>query len=282
MTPFEFDYRSIRPDGELGRLVELIWFARGVVPYQRERIGPTGSTVGIIILGDPIIQTSDDGRGAQVESAIGLLVGPHDRPIVNEPTGETHALGVVTTPIGCEAVFGVTPSRIRGLVVPLEEVWPEAGAIRSRLEHQDDPDDMLALLEAALRTRAREIDQRVERCEAAVALLEADPTRPIVDIARDLDVSHGYLDREFTRVVGLTPRSLASLLRVRRMLAALDVHADNDWSELALAFGWFDQAHLIRDFKRHTGVTPTRYISAQRAVLNGSAEADTVGFVPEL
>ena len=53
-------------------------------------------------------------------------------------------------------------------------------------------------------------------------MLEADPLRAIADVARELEVSHGHLDRELTRVVGLTPRALARLLRMRRLLAGLD------------------------------------------------------------
>ena len=106
-------------------------------------------------------------------------------------------------------------------------------------------------------------------------LLEADPRRPVADVATAVGVSHQHLVREFTRWVGLTPRVLARLLRMRGLLDALDVHAPVPWSELAHAWGWFDQAHLIRDFKRHTGVTPTQYLDAQRAT------PATPGFVPE-
>ncbi len=65
----------------------------------------------------------------------------------------------------------------------------------------------------------------LERCERAVALLTEDPVRPIGDIAATLGVSHGHLDREFTRIVGLSPRRLARLLRVDRLLEAIDIDA---------------------------------------------------------
>ncbi|WP_181780992.1 helix-turn-helix domain-containing protein, partial [Pseudonocardia pini] len=89
-----------------------------------------------------------------------------------------------------------------------------------------------------------------------------------------------HLDREFERVVGLTPKALGRILRLRRLLASLDVHADVAWSGLAAEWGWFDQSHFIRDFKRHTGVTPSAYVRAQRAVFAVGQAAD--GFVPEL
>ena len=49
----------------------------------------------------------------------------------------------------------------------------------------------------------------------------------------------------------------------------------------AAELGWFDQPHLIRDFKRHTGVTPSQYIEAQRAVFSPGDQTGAAGFVPE-
>ena len=113
----------------------------------------------------------------------------------------------------------------------------------------------------------------------AVALLEAEPTRPIADIAGEVGVSHGHLNREFTRIVGMSPRSLAGLLRMRRLLASIDPTQPQAWAEHAARWGWFDQAHLNRDFKRHTGVTPTAYLAAQHAWFDGMPHVP--GFVPD-
>ena len=53
-----FDFRLRTPEGPLGRAVASVWYARGTVPYRRERVAPTGSTVAVIVLGDPIIETA--------------------------------------------------------------------------------------------------------------------------------------------------------------------------------------------------------------------------------
>lgn len=120
-----------------------------------------------------------------------------------------------------------------------------------------------------------------ERCEAAVALLSADPTRQVADIAAELGVSHGHLDRQFTEQVGLSPRTLARILRMRTLLKSIDVHGSVGWAEKAAELGWSDQAHLIRDFKRHTGVTPSEYVAAQRSTYAPEVAAASPGFVPE-
>lgn len=279
--PVPFDFRPRRPGPPLAGLVESIWYARGTVPYARERIGPTGSTVAVFVLGDAILQTPSDGSGPTLAASRGFLVGPHDRPTVNEPTGETHAVGIVATPVGCEALFGLAPASLRGRVVDLETAWSPAAGIRAELVDTAEPETALDVVERRLVELHDPDVPGIDRCRRAVALLEADPVRPIGDVADEVGVSHSHLDREFTRVVGLTPRVLARLLRIRRLLASIDVHGEVGWAAHAADLGWFDQAHLIRDFRRHTGVTPSQYLAAQRQAHTTIEGGDAAGFVPE-
>lgn len=266
----EFAYLTRRPPA-LARFVESIWFARGRIDYPRERIAPTGATVAVVVLGDPIRLVA--GTAPAYVAHDGFLLGPHDGPVLNEPLGETHCVGVVATPVGCRAVFGLRPSSVRGQVV----AWPAATGLRPALA--DAPAaEALDLVESVL--KPGEPSPATLRCEAAVAALEADPGRPIAGLATELGVSHGHLDREFTEIVGLSPRVLSRILRLRALLAKIDVYAPLNWPDLATTHGWFDQSHFIRDFRRHTGVTPARYVAAQRAAF--TPDQAEPGFVPEL
>jgi methylphosphotriester-DNA--protein-cysteine methyltransferase len=139
---------------------------------------------------------------------------------------------------------------------------------------------MLDRTEAALEAGLDESGGALERCAVAVAALETDPARPIHELAAELGISHGHLDRQFTRVVGLSPRTLARVLRVRRLLEQIDVQDRVAWTRLAADLGWYDQAHLVRDVTRHTGVPPTAYVSAQRRYLDPD-DVPVPGFVPE-
>jgi hypothetical protein len=69
------------------------------------------------------------------------------------------------------------------------------------------------------------------------------------------------------------------VLRVRRLLEQIDVQDRVAWTRLAADLGWYDQAHLVRDVVRHTGVAPTAYVAAQRRFLDPDEVAP--GFVPE-
>ena len=271
-----FRFTQRRPAGRLARYVESVWHARGQIPYAREKIAPTGSTVAGIVLGPAIRQTPDGGES--FTAVTGFLIGPHDRPLVNEPTGRTDCVGVVTTPLGCGAVFGVHPAPLRGRVVDLLAAWPAGRALREDLLTAD-PGSVLDRTEAVLAAGLDESDRALDRCERVVAALEATPARAVGEIADELGISHGYLDREFTRVVGMPPRALARVLRVRRLLEQIDVQDDVLWTKLAADLGWYDQAHLVRDVTRHTGVPPTAYVRAQRRFLSPGDQAP--GFVPD-
>jgi AraC-like DNA-binding protein len=248
--------------------------------YRRERITPTGSTVAVLVLGSPIVQTPRNGTGQPFMAERGWLAGPHDGPVINAPTAETDAVGIVTSPIGCRALFGVDPAPLRGRVVDLLDVWPPAAALRDELALTDSPTARLDLAEATLQAGLDPNVRDWRRCARAVDALQTDPMRPIAAIADELDITHAHLDREFTRLVGLTPRSLARIQRLRGLLASIDITARVNWTDVAVRWGWFDQSHFIRDFKRHTGVTPSVYLRAARtAAAVGQYGA---GFVAEI
>ena len=79
-------------------------------------------------------------------------------------------------------------------------------------------------------------------------------------------------------MVGLSPGTFARVTRMRDLLASLDTGRPVGWGQVAADRGWYDQAHLIRHFRRHTGTTPTAYVAAYRAVY-GDAPTEP-GFAP--
>lgn len=275
-----FEYVTRGVGGETGRFVEQIWFARGRITGVSERVAPTGSTVAAVVLGDPI-RLTPDGGGPSITAGEGFIIGPHDRPVLNQPQGETYCVGIVTSPVGCRPSFGIAPALLRGRVLDLMATWPRAISLRLTLASCRSPAEALDVVESTMHTWEPFDRVAFERCRVAVQALSADPSRPVADIAAMLGVSHGHLDRQFADQVGLSPRTLARILRMRRLLDRVDVYEKVAWAELAGELGWFDQSHLIRDFQRHTGVTPAEYAAAQRSTYNRAEAGESAGFVPD-
>jgi AraC-like DNA-binding protein len=69
---------------------------------------------------------------------------------------------------------------------------------------------------------------------------------------------------------------LARVLRLQHAVSLLGRHRRQGWSALALAAGYYDQAHLIREFKALAGVTP-RAFAAERAQVGFVQDGATTG-----
>jgi methylphosphotriester-DNA--protein-cysteine methyltransferase len=74
-----------------------------------------------------------------------------------------------------------------------------------------------------------------------------------------------HLGNLFRQQVGLSPKSLARVHRFRDALAILDkANGRVPWVELADACGFYDQSHLINEFRRFTGFSPVELAHRDR------------------
>ena len=60
--------------------------------------------------------------------------------------------------------------------------------------------------------------------------------------------------------MGLTPKLFCRVHRFQRVLATIERDGDIDWPDVALACGYYDQAHFIHDFRAFSGINPTAYV----------------------
>ena len=92
---------------------------------------------------------------------------------------------------------------------------------------------------------------------AAVAAL--DRGVPVAQVAARLGVSQSTLLRRFTAQVGLPPKRFARIRRLRRLLAAVHGRPGAGWAGAAAECGYFDQAHMIADFRALASMSPGQY-----------------------
>lgn len=157
-----------------------------------------------------------------------------------------------------DAVLGVPASAIAGRIVALEDLWCEVATRRlcARLADARDTTDAAAILESAIAERLAVADARRAHSrlalDAAVRLANAN----VNTVAVDLGVSERHLRRVFLEAVGVSPKAFAKLTRFHRALRAARTDAQLSWASIAAATGYYDQAHLIAEFRAIAGVTP--------------------------
>jgi transcriptional regulator GlxA family with amidase domain len=84
---------------------------------------------------------------------------------------------------------------------------------------------------------------------------------PVSAVAVALGVSERQLRRVFHEIVGMSPKAFARLARFRRALRAVHDDSRLSWAAIAAATGYYDQAHLIEEFRAIAGVTPRSLLS---------------------
>jgi len=146
----------------------------------------------------------------------------------------------------------------------LDALWPRADAERlgaALWEHEQPLRRRLATLEHFLLARLRRAPATPanELAHAAIGLIDnAHGAIRIDAIARTLGVSRQHLALQFRERVGLPPKAFAMVSRFRRAGAALRGQPGRqvDWAQLALDCGYYDQSHLIHEFKLFADQTP--------------------------
>jgi len=87
------------------------------------------------------------------------------------------------------------------------------------------------------------------------------------DIAHEVGLSERQLFRRCVEEVGYGPKHLARVLRLQRLFGLARRSPDAGLAALAAAAGYADQAHMSRECRSLTGLTPARLVRSQRQVL---------------
>lgn len=196
-----------------------------------------------------------------------FVVGAMTRATLVPNTPSLSLAAVRFRPGAAVHFLGVPADELTDVRIPVEELkapWLDA----CRRKHAS-PMAAVAALERALLERlcsAPPPDPSRRRLAHAVSALLRSPSVPIQELAAELGWTRQHLGRVFRHHVGLGPKELARISRLQRA-----VHRLQDAPEIALArvaseLGYFDQAHMTRDFRELAGVTPAAARAASGSI----------------
>ena len=164
-----------------------------------------------------------------------------------------------------EAVLTAPAAAVVGRIVALDALWGAAAVrrLRERLACGRNLTEAANVLERAIADRAMKSDDhdelRANLVRAAAARL---PSARVASVAEALAVSERHLRRVFRETVGVGPKTFARLARFHRAIGAAT--SDASWASIAADAGYFDQAHLIAEFRAIAGVTPRALLREMR------------------
>lgn len=87
-----------------------------------------------------------------------------------------------------------------------------------------------------------------------------DETASIEEYCKKNGTNYTTLNRNFTRIVGISPKKFERLIKFRKSLCSL-IDSNENLTSISTNAGYFDQAHFIREFKMFLNHTPSAYQS---------------------
>lgn len=257
------DYLELLPAPPVRRFVRCYWFLTGAATPGGPTADPAlpdGSPELIINLADPF-RAVPRGRPPELQP-VTMLVGQITGPFAVEPTGRIDLVGVRLEPFGAVGLFDP--------MTALTDRWADGNDIpsarltdaRAALQQAGTAEARAALLDHHLGRVLAEGRQPDPRVEAAVGAIRATHgATPLDRLAQELGTTPRNLQRLFRHDVGITPKLLARITRFQRVLGAWRTDPTT-LARVAAECGYFDQSHLIRDFRDFAGAAPAGFLAS--------------------
>lgn len=256
------EYAELPPAESLRETVRCYWFLQGPAGEgAADPALPDGSPELILTVGDPFIYTPLQGRARRQPRT--MLVGQVTAPFHVRPSGRVDLVGVRLEAGGA---LWLEPS-IAGFTNSYRDVSKMQGGALERLRRElmgvgslEDRARRLDAVLAPLIAKGPRADWRVRHTVAAMRA--AHGLVEVEALASAVRSTARTLQRLYAAEVGITPKLLARIVRFQRVFAAWRAEPES-LSRVAAACGYFDHAHLVRDFRELAGVAPARFLPNQ-------------------
>ncbi len=228
----------------------------------------------------PHIAVVPDGCADIIWTSDGLAVVGPDRVAAFPQLAPGETIFGARFRIGAAAAWLRTPlSEFTGQTVPLDLLWGRvAGEIDARMGLARDDSERLAVFASALSGRLSTVQTTPPNVVSLVKHLhEHRPTAtdPIRAVARTTGLSERSLRRLCLEHFGYGAKTLDRILRLQRFLAACRGRPRDKLAILAFDAGYADQAHLAREARELTSLTPREILRQLAAGATQSEKTET-------
>jgi AraC-like DNA-binding protein len=247
-------YAEYAPAPRDAALVERYWFLEGNGIGVPDTIVPDGRVEVIFHYGARFHRHHPGGTFEIQPRAI--LAGQMLTPIALSHMGTAHVAAIRLKPAAVRSVIRCHATDVTSRVLDLHDVLSGARSVPEQLAEARGDRGRIAVLEQWLASAERAQPRR--DVNAAVDLiLRTGGAGHLQAIASRAGVSLRHLERRFAHEVGLAPKAFARIVRLQAALRRIG--QGTPLGDVAVACGYFDQAHMTRDFSRLAEISPAAW-----------------------
>lgn len=258
-------FREHQPPPHLKSYIRYYWTLEAETPpvaNASQRLLAEGFEF-VFNLAEPIEIISSDGFAKNM--SVTGITGPMTRPMRMKPTGPTKLFGICFRAGGGYLFFKTPAHELANQCPDVGDLW---GAEGDRFVERIQNDCLTT------ESRIESINLYLSKLlgknyrdnaaiDAAIEAIERHKGRITIDqLARYLGMSGRHLERIFKERIGVTPKQLCRNTRFKNVYKQIETSSHIDWTDVALSCGYYDQAHLINEFKHFTGTSPTEHFKA--------------------
>ncbi len=264
----------IKPCTLLEPFIKYYW----ILDYENNlvepiRVIPYGCVQFTLYLGGKINSLGSNSDSSYKDQAV--VTGQISSYFDVVPQGKIRLITIVFKPFGAKPFFDFPISEIKNNIIPIKDInnsdWL---LLEKKLSDCKDNKSIIACLEENLLVKLKKnnlfnsyFNINYDRVLSAIGRIES--SKGCVNI-KELSSLVCLSDKQFNRIfadyVGINPKHFLRIVRYQSVLlklqnSNLSDYKDIDLHDLVYDFGYYDQSHLINNFKEFTGYTPREYIS---------------------
>ena len=193
----------------------------------------------------------------------GMIIGALALPCSITLPGGTISFGIFFHPTGLSRLFGIP---MREISLEAYDVRDIASHLLSSLHNQLAEGRSFAervlVVEAFLLQRAARVPPPTPIEDVLAHVFAANGSVRIIDLARHHGLGLRQFERRFQEYTGMHPKLYSRIARFQSALDAKMGSPQRSWLDIAHGYGYFDQMHMIRDFRGLAGDAPSKILSS--------------------
>lgn len=271
------DYKEYRPPKEIAHLVECFW-TNTLHPedFQQDYdyIIPDGSADAIFMLNGNYLRDDEISQSKNLIDRCSFVTPfQHAVKVYQKPF--TTCMVIRFKPEAIQLLTGISLGEFDQPVYPLDEIMPDLADLAMNQINKNQPPSKV--VDSLIHWLSK---QRIAPTSNELISFFINKTIQkkgmigINDFCEELQIHKSTLEKNFKQSIGYTPKEYARVIRFNFLLNRV-LFSPMNLTESSYEMGYFDQSHMIRDFKKITGTTPTDFIEKKFTVPKLAALAIT-------
>lgn len=257
-------YQIAKPSFPLSMFVKQYWAIDNCLPQGKEhiqRIIPNG-LMELTFYSGYRPRALDNNRYLQANS---ILNGQQKSYYDIAVSGKLSMFSISFQPHGAGMFFNVPSNEFFDQNVPLKYLVKECIAeLEDNLEVSSSFENKICHVEKFLlrQLRVNFKEYEVKRIAQSVALINKVKGMITIDALYPAScLSRKQFERTFLAYIGSSPKQFLRTVRFQKSLYEKQKNESLSLTELAYNCGYYDQSHMIYDYKLFSGKTPSQYFS---------------------